>query len=270
MSTVSRTIPASVLAFVLVATLAAQDTREVRKSGPLTADGSVYIDTYKGSVTVSTWDKPEVEILARIEPDEYDRYAEEKVRDTEIRIDASPSTVRIKSDYEKVRRRGGGFWGIFDGETGSLPLVHYAIKMPRTAQLVIKDYKSHTRISNLRSDVEIETYKGSVDVANLEGSLNMETYKGDVRAEFASLSRRSRFQTYKGDIEVTLPKKLGFDLDLEVGRSGSWSSDFDLKESPDRYRRDRRGGLDFQGSINGGGPRLQFKTTKGSLRLTSR
>lgn len=262
-----RILIAVCLAAVLAGNLTAQTTKEVRKSGPFNSDGKLFIDTYKGSITVSTWDKAEIDIFARVEPDEYDRDAEEKVQDTEIRIDASKPSVRIKTDYDRVRRHSGGFWGIFDGNTGSLPLVHYTIKVPRTAQVVIKDYKSATKIKDLRSDVEIETYKGTVEVTNLEGSLMLETYKGDVRAEFASLSGRSRFETYKGYIEVALPRKQGFDLDLDVGSKGNWSSDFDINES---YRKGRRSDLEYRGSVNGGGPRLQFKTTKGTIRLASR
>lgn len=247
--------------------LLGQKSREVRKSGPLASDGRVFIDTYKGSITVRSWDKPEIEILARIEPDDYDRYAEEKVRDTEIRIDGSSSSYRIKTDYEKVRNRSGGFWGIFDGDTGSLPFVHYTLSIPRTARLSIKDYKSTTNLSGLSSDVELDTYKGTVEIVNLKGSLILETYKGEVRVDFASLAGRSKFQTYKGEIEIALSKQQGFDLDLNIGSSGSWRTDFAIDM---RGGKGRKKSFEYWGPVNGGGPKLQLKTTKGSLKLVSR
>jgi hypothetical protein len=243
-----------------------QETKEVRKSGPLNPDGKVYVDTYKGSITVTTWDKAEIDIYAKIEPDGFDRYAEEKVQDTEIRTSLSSSSVRIKTDYDHVRQHSS-FWGIFDGETGSLPFVHYTIKMPRTARLVIKDYKSETNVTDLRSDADIETYKGEVKVMNLEGSLVLETYKGEVTVDFASLKGRSRFETYKGQIEVRFPKGTGFDLDADIGRRGDFSNEF---EGESRYRSKRDRDAEYQTSVNGGGPLVLLKTTKGSIRLAQR
>ncbi len=252
----------------LVALLSAQETKEVRKSGPLSADGRVYVDTYKGEIKVTGWDKPEFEIVARVEADdERGRYAEEKVQDTEIRIDASASSVRIKTDYARVERRHHSFWDLFDGNSGNLPLVYYTIKMPRTAQLVIKDYKSETTVSDLRSDVEIETYKGEVQVNNLDGGLALETYKGEVRADFAKLTRRSRFETYKGEIHIKVPKGQGMDVDADIGRRARFDSDFDIR---DRYRSRYREDYDFRTSVNGGGPVLRLKTEKGTIQLLER
>jgi hypothetical protein len=257
----------SILSISLTASLCAQETKEVRKSGPLNADGRVNVDTYKGSISVTGWDKPEFEIYARVEADdERGGYAAEKVQDTEIKIEASSSSVRIKSDYDKVERRHRSFWDLFDGGSGNLPLVYYTIKMPRTAQLVIKDYKSETTVSDLRSDVEIETYKGEVKVNNLDGGLVLETYKGEVRADFAKLAR-SRFETYKGEIQIKVPKGQGMDVEGDIGRRASFDSDFDIKE---RYRNRSREDYDFRTSVNGGGPLIRLKTEKGTIRLLER
>jgi len=242
----------------------AQEIKEVRKSGSLNADGRVHIDTYKGSITITTWDKAEIDIYAKVEPDGYDRYSEEKVQDTELRIDLRSSEARIKTDYDRAKRHDRGFWGLFGGNSGSLPFVHYTIKMPRTARLVIKDYKSNTSVSDLRSDAEVETYKGRVEIRNLDGSLVLETYKGEVWVDFTNLARRSRFDTYKGEIDITLPKGKGFDVDADIGRRADFDSDFNLKE---RYRSSRRRDYDIRASINGGGPVLRLTTDKGRIRL---
>ena len=255
------------LSVFLVASFLGQETKEVRKSGPLSADGRVYVDTYKGSIHVTGWDKPEFEIHAMVEADdERGGYAAEKVQDTEIRIEATSSSVRVKTDYDRVERRHHSFWDLFDGSSGNLPLVYYTIKMPRTAQLMIKDYKSETNVTDLRADVEIETYKGEVDVNNLDGGLVLETYKGEVRADFAKLAR-SRFETYKGEIQIKVPKGQGMDVDADIGRRGRFDSDFEIRE---KYRSRYREDYDFRASVNGGGPLLRLKTDKGTIRLLER
>lgn len=262
-----RSYSAALLCFLLVGISWGQETKEVKKSGALRADGRVYIDTYKGSITITTWDKAEIDVSAKVEADGYDRYAEEKVQDTQIRIDVNSSSARIKSDYDRVRNHHNGFWGIFDGDTGSLPYVHYTIKMPRTARLVIKDYKSDTKVADLHSDADIETYKGKVEVTNLEGSLALETYKGEVWVDFANLKGRSRFETYKGDIEVKLPKDKGFELDADIGRKADFHNEFGVES---RNRSKRYDDDDYQATVNGGGPLVSLKTTKGTIRLAQR
>ena len=234
-------------------------TKEVRKTVDLNPDGQVVIDTYKGSITVKAWDSSRVEIYARVEPDGAGRAWKEKIEATEIRIDDSPDSVRIKTEYEKVKWLSRRSWNLFDWNDGTLPLVHYTIQMPRTARLRIKDYKSKTDIGSLRSEVDVDTYKGEVVISGLDGSLSLNTYKGEARVRFANLARRSRFETYKGEIEIVLPRDKGFDLETEIGRHGRLDSSFEVGlKSP---------GKGFGSSVSGGGPVVYMKTYKGTYRL---
>lgn len=251
---------------LLVTNSSAQDTREVKKSVLLKSDGEVFIDTYKGTISVTAWDKPEVSISATIEADGgYDSGDDaEDVKDTEIRIDATDNRVNIKSDYDNLKRRHRGFWSLFRESSSSMPLVHYTIVMPRKANLRIKDYKSRTTVGELKSSVELETYKGEVDVSKLSGSIRIDTYKGKVRVEFTSTVGQSRFKTYKGKVTVTVPKSSGFDLDAELGSHADFNSDFEV-ELRSKGKRHRES--EFRGPINGGGPSLVFKSERGSIRL---
>jgi hypothetical protein len=246
-----------------------QETREVRKTVSLTRDGRVSIDTYKGSVKIETWEKAEVEIVATIEAEDWGRYADDKVRETEIKISESPGSVRIQTDYDGIRRRSGSFWGIFDGDTGSLPFVHYVIKMPATASLRIKDYKSEVDVRNLTARIDLNTYKGTVDVIGLSGAMDLETYKGTVRIEFASYSSASSFETYKGDIELILPKSAGFTLDADLGRRGDFDSDFAFASSRTSRSRSKERST-YDGDVNGGGPTLRLRTDKGHFKVLNR
>jgi hypothetical protein len=243
----------------------AQDSREVRKSGEFSPNGRLSIDTYKGSIRVITWAKPEIEIVARIEADGWDRHSREKVEDTEIRIDLSSHSARIKTNYDRTRDHHSGFLGLFDGDdSGNFPLVHYTIKVPKSTNLDIKDYKSRTEVNDLESEVNIDTYKGEVEVGRLSGSLALNTYKGEVKVGFAKLGGRSRFETYKGSIDITLPRGKGFELDADIGRHASFDSDFPLGEN---RRQDRRRDMGIRSAVNGGGPIVRLKTDHGTIRL---
>jgi len=259
-----KSVPAAALvsAFFLAANLAqAADTKEVHKTVPLDKDGRVSVDTFKGSVDVKTWDRPEVQIDARIEPDPDGREQAEKVRLTEVRVAGSGAAVSIRSDYHAAEHLH--FFGWLSGDDGTLPFVHYTIQMPASAKLEIEDHKSDIRVADLKSDLKLHTYKGTARVVGLDGAARVETYKGDVRVEFARYGHDSRFETYKGEVEVRLPKDSRFELDGHSGRRGDIDSDFAMTTRATRHA----GSADVSGDVNGGGPRLKMTTYKGTLRI---
>ena len=262
---------AGLAAMALSAAMTAQaaDTKEVHRTLSLDRDGRVSIDTFKGTVTVTTWEKPEVRVDASIEPDGDDRESREKVQWTEVRISGGGVAVEIKSDYDEIKHHKHGFLGIFDFENGPLPFVRYTIQMPATARLEIHDYKSGINVSNLKGDFKLHTYKGTAKVAGLDGAARVDTYKGDVQVEFARFSRASRFDTHKGEIDVRLPKDSRFDLDADSGRRGDIESDFAVTARAGRSRAGWSRAVRAAGAVNGGGPELRLTTYKGTLRVRS-
>ncbi len=247
-----------------VTSLICQESREINKSFSLNKDGRLTIDTYKGSINIETWEKEKVQVEVKIEADGWDKYDEEKVKYTEINFHSSPNTLRIKTDYDKIKSRSSSFWSRLTKNVGSLPFVHYKITMPGTAELRIEDYKSDSKISNVNAHIDFETYKGEVVIRNLKGSIELETYKGDVRVEFLNMSDRSRFETYKGDITVELPETARFDLNASIGRKADFDSDFDFEIT---YKSNRRKDRRLNGKINGGGPELYIETEKGEIQI---
>lgn len=239
-----------------------QYSRSIHKTFDLKSDGLVFIDTYKGSIIIKTWNKDKVDVQAKIEADDRDEHSEKKVKYTEINFDFSRSSLKIKSDYRKIKNKSSSFFKLFSGDTGSLPLVHYTIKMPRTADLKIKDYKSETEISNLHSSIDLETYKGSVEIRSFTGDIALETYKGEATIRFDKMTDHSTFDTYKGDIEITLPHKTGFDIDLDFGRKVSFRSDFEIPYQP-RGKKDYH----YRDEVNGGGNTLKIESYKGDIRI---
>lgn len=123
-----------------------QEIKEVRKTVSLRPDGRVAVHTFKSSVTVTAWDSPTVDIYARIEPDGSGPEESEKVRNTEIRIEASADAISLQSDYQKLRASASN---ALDETLGSLPFIPYTIQMLRTAKLDIKGHKSQIQVTGL-------------------------------------------------------------------------------------------------------------------------
>jgi len=255
----------SFAALALAGTLAAgaalgADARNVSKTLPLDADGTLSVESYKGSVTVTAANGAEASIEARIVPDGDDEASRRRADQTEITIEGGGRSISVRTDEPSGRRRGrGGFLGL--GDDGSPPMVHYTIRMPSSARLRLEDYKSATRVSGLRSELTLQTYKGTVDVSAQDGPVDLDTYKGEVTIAFAALTKPVRLQTYKGEIRLRLPASSAFEVDADTGRRGDFETEFEMTT--------RSGGSSrrIRGVVNGGGPKISFETDKGSLTL---
>ena len=245
-------------ALLTAAVAAGVESREFRKTLPLDRDGVLSIDTYKGSITVLATDAAEASIEARIEPDGDEPDQDKKVQATEIVVRGGGGSVSVETDYSRVRR--GGFLGLFS--EGTLPLVHYTIRMPPTARLQIDDYKSAIRVAGRKANVKIDTYKGTVDIADQDGGVEIDTYKGDVSIAYTRFAKPAAFDTYKGEVRLLLPAASGFELDADMGTRGDLASDFEVAAAGTRGD-----GELFRGAVGGGGPKLRFRTTKGTLSL---
>ena len=251
-----------VLLFAGTFSVTAQDFKEVDKTFKIDKDGRVTVDTYKGEIKIETWDKAEVHVYARMVPDDgggfWNTSPEKQLDHVDVDIDASSSSVRIKSDY----RKSNSWFG-----NNTRAFVYYKIQMPKTARLDVKDYKSESKVSGLQAPIKFETYKGEVTISDLTGWIDLETYKGEVDVRFVKLTDDCRFETYKGEINVSLPKSTGFSIDTDFGRRTDFYSSFDIdKRSYKHKRRD----YSIREDVNGGGPQLRFSSTKGRIELVER
>jgi hypothetical protein len=247
---------------VLVAASPASADRTVSKTLPVAADGRVVIDTYKGSIRVTAWDRPEVAVEARIVPDDScgsERDQREWVAATRVVIEPDGTGVRIKSDYDDLESS----WGFLHLCT-SRPFVHYKISLPRAADLKIHDYKSDTDVKDFAGRLKLDTYKGSAVLAGLSGPFDLKTYKGQIRARFTRLSGDVHAETYKGEVTLTIPADAAFELSADSGSKGEIDSDFETTGPARAYR---RSGRRASASVNGGGPHVALSTEKGRLSI---
>lgn len=231
--------------------LSAADFKEFKRTVPLEANGRFSLDTYKGSIRISAWDQPQVDIQARIVADPVGWFTG-PVEDVEIRVDQSSGSVRVKTQYRREH------WSVFEGNS---PSVNYTIRVPRSASISIKDYKSESDISEVQGAVEFDTYKGTARLNGLRGGLDLKTYKGDIRVSFTSFSAHSHVDTYKGTIEMALPRSSGFNMHAQLERHATLDCDFPRTLHSERHQREMRS------TVNGGGPELRVTSYRGSIRL---
>jgi len=242
--------------------LIAQEYKELTKTFQLEMSGEVSLENYKGSVQVETWDKGEVEVYAKIEADDTSwggTDEEEQIEECEVLFNSYSNKVKIKTEYENRH----SLWG-----NNTRALVHYKIKMPKTADLSISDHKSDISITGLESNIELDCYKGDMKIYDFSGAIDLESHKGRADINFSKFGGDSYFETYKGEVKVHIPKNTGFNLEVDMDHKGDFDTDFDIGER--RSKKSKWHNYDderIRCDVNGGGYSLEFSTYKGEIEL---
>lgn len=268
-------------------------------SYPLSAGGSVRLDSFNGSVEISGWDKNTVDIDGT-------KYAstEYRLREMKIEITPSASAINIRTIPPIDRHGNAG--------------ARYTIHVPRRAELegivtsngAIRvdtiEGSTHLRTSNgavhatmLTGSLEAQTSNGSIDVSDVTGDTTLRSSNGAIRAEVrkgrfgATTSNGSitvhlkepdsspvRLQSSNGHIElsmdemrevhantsnssitVRMPASAGATVDAHTSNA-SISCDFDVTLHGELRPKHR-----LEGTIGKGGPLLDLGTSNGSIKL---
>ena len=240
------------LSIFLVATIAAAADRKLHRTAQLDLAGNLSIDTHNGSITITTWNQPNVDVTARIEPAEFGR--DEDVEKTDVKVTGSSGSVRIESDYSDVPTRLTWF-----GVQRDLPLIHYTISMPATARLTVDAHNASVKVTALRNDVKINTHNGDIDINDFDGGADIESHNGDVHLGYRNFTKSARVETHNGGIDFKLPAQARFHVNAS-GHHMDMSSDFPITVGA-------MGDSRYVGDVNGGGPELRVSTHNGALKL---
>ena len=150
--------------------------------------------------------------------------------------------------------------------------------VPRRASLNLKTVNGgEISVNGVSGELELTNTNGEIVARNVEGSVVAHTTNGDIVVELQRVDASSpmSFSTLNGDVDVTLPASMKANLVIK-STHGEIYTDFDVQLQPQQARveEERVGGRyrvqmekDVRGSINGGGPELQFRTFNGDVYL---
>ena len=254
-------------------------------SYPQTAGGRFTLDNFNGSVEITGWDQNTVDISGT-------KYAESESLLHAMQIEASSSgnAVRIKTSRPDPHH----------GNMGA----KYVIRVPR--QTVLEDVRSsngslrvedingnaHLATSNgsihlgkIHGNVEARTSNGSVEVNEIDGSFEAETSNGGIRAHLHDTESGHPIRlstsnggidlqvdsprqndvvasTSNGPITVRMPGNVNASLHASTNSNGSVRSDFDVLVHSGELSKHR-----MEGTIGGGGPKIDLTTSNGNINL---
>lgn len=254
----SRSIPLFVLTTAFAAgALAAAPSKVFHRTVPLASGGRVELQSARGADHITTWDRNEVDILARIEADPESREPAESVRRTTIQLSVVNDSVLIATDFHRESSpRFGDSWD-------PLPHVSYEIHVPRSVILHVRDDRSEIKLDHLSGQLLLDTDRSLVNVVSLTGTLDVQADRGQIVIGRLDLTGSSRLQTDRTALELGLAssQRLQLDLDLERVTPSVEAGLFPGVIHEDHHRTTYRGTADREV------PTLHIAADRGSLWL---
>ena len=135
----------------------------------------------------------------------------------------------------------------------------------------------HITVENISGEIVAENLNGAVTLTNVSGSVLANSNNGKITANLTRVTpnKNMSFCTMNGNVEVTLPADIKANVKMRSD-NGDIFTDFDVKITPSSkttVEDDRKNGGRYrvkvdktiEGTINGGGPEIQFRTYNGRI-----
>jgi len=199
---------AALLVMALAAPVVAAD-REVKESGPASAEGMVLIENVSGSVVVVGWDKDEVSVEGTLSGDI-----------KELEFQTGKKKTRIEVVWPKKQKN-------VKGEA------NLVIKVPAGCQLEVECISAYIEVSEVTGTVEASSISGDVTITGECEELEAESISGNIfikggtsEIEISSISGKVKAtglvsevdaQTVSGSIDLDFDKYLNLNVESVAG-----------------------------------------------------
>ena len=244
----------------------AQDRVPVTLSDPA-RPVTLRVSVLTGSITVKGADTKEVIVEARARVEEDGDRDRDRKRGNLRRLPMGSSGLTVEEENNTVRVST-------DSHQRAVDLT---ITVPRQTSVRLRSTNDGDIIvSNIEGEIDVNNTNGGVSVTNVAGSVVAHALNENVTVSLTRLNGKPMaFSSLNGDIDVTLPADLK--ANLTVKSDGDVFSDFDVQvaaSAPQQTVEDARGkGGKYRvriekavrGTINGGGPEIQFTNFNGDI-----
>lgn len=236
---------AAALSLLLATAGAAAVTEDFSKTVPLRPGGVFSVSNTNGSVTVSAWDRNEVEIKAVKSARDQRSMSEVKI-EVESSADGVAITTKLPSGWSK---------------SGS---VSYTIRAPRGADWRVSTVNGRLKLEGPGGALKAKSVNGAVEVVDAAGTVAAETVNGSLTASYGRLAGEGahRFKSVNGKIRVYLPSDPAGSFRAK-SVNGSINTDFPLRVDKARFGPNKS----LEGQLGQGGGSFEFETVNGSIGL---
>ncbi len=266
----------ALLAALLLPIASFAQTKNFNRTIEFAPGGNLRVNTDVGTLRLTAWERPEVEVVARILARANDNTsaepAQRAIERTNIEItggDGSPLT--IKANYGEPNLIG---WN------RTRPRIEWEIRAPRQLNLTLDVDRSEfaevrgfegrhvlhadrtpLRLDDMSGEIRLDIDRGqSSQLNNVRGSLAVEADRTNLNFDGLQLTGDSTMQIDRGKLEMRMAGASGLSVSMNKERRSTFKSDFPF--TANTFNEDK-----IEGTINGGGPRLTLHTDRTSVHL---
>jgi hypothetical protein len=232
--------------------------------------GTVEVNVVSGSVSVKGYGGKEVLLVAGIGDEETAR-RERRSRPESAGLKRIPNFSGRLSVEEEGNVIRISLSPIRGGDV--------ALQAPSRTSLRLKAVNGDIKVEQVQGEIEVNAVNGSVTLTQVSGAVVAHSLHKDVKVVMAAVApdKPMSFSSLHGDIDVALPADIKANVSIKAYH-GEIYSDFDIKldktlpPPPQENSRDgRRSRIEIdrstRGTINGGGPAIQFNTFHGNIYI---
>jgi DUF4097 and DUF4098 domain-containing protein YvlB len=226
----------------------------------------VKVSLVNGGITVKAYEGKEVVVEARVRNRENARN-----EGGPKRLTISSTGLSVEEENNEVNINTDSYMHAID-VTVSVP-VHTSLKLR-----AVND--GDIVVTGVDGDLDVDDINGSVTLNNIAGSAVAHALNGHLHATFTKVDpqKAMAFSSLNGDVDVTFPADLKANVSIRSDQ-GDVFSDFDVQlkaASSQPVVEDGRGhggkyrvkiDKTVHGTINGGGPEIQFRNFQGQIYI---
>ena len=237
-------------------TVLRDETERFEQVYSLNLDGRVKASNISGDIKVTTWESPQVRLVATKSAED-----PERLKDMELKIESTPESFSVKVKYRnKNKDDDDGYWR----NTGRMG-VEYELTVPRTSVLAkISSVSGDVSIDGAENQTKASSVSGDVTGANLGGTAKLTSVSGTVEADFANVAAGSeiRLSSVSGSVNLKLPAYAGASVRASTV-SGKITNDFGIPVDEGKYV-----GSSMKGSFGDGSVNVKMSTVSGRIKVS--
>lgn len=227
----------------------------------------VKVSLVNGGITVKTYEGKEVVVEARLRSRDNSRS-----EGGPKRLAISTTGLSVEEENNEININTDSYMHPID-VTVSVP-AHTSLKLR-----AVND--GDIVVTGVDGELDVDDVNGSVTLNNISGSAVAHALNGHLHATFTKVDRQKAmaFSSLNGDIDVTFPADLKANVSIRSDQ-GDVFSDFDVQLATPALSQpvveDNRGkggkyrvkiDKTVHGTINGGGPEIQFRNFQGQIYI---
>jgi DUF4097 and DUF4098 domain-containing protein YvlB len=233
-----------VLIFISSSLFAATEERTIHQTFALNASGRIDVSNVNGDITITGWDKNQVDMKAT------KRGPAENLDLVEIVTNSTPQRFSAETKYPRFKNNTD-------------VSVRYEFMVPKSAILdEINNVNGEISITGVENEIRISTVNGAAEVQGTKSSLSAETVNGRIEVAWIDFPRNGNvdMQTVNGSLKLRLPGNANADVHA-ASLNGSIESEFPMTVQG-RFISKK-----LTGKIGAGGTSIDLNTVNGSINI---